>query len=72
MSGGRKIVDGELGSAKISFFSDVVARPLDFYRTNIRIKVASDLTKDIYLQVFMIALIWHSFVQELVFGVDSC
>ena len=29
-----------------------------------RIKGAPDLTKDIYLQVAMIALIWHSFVQE--------
>ena len=71
-SGGQKIVDAELGSAKISFFSDVVGRPLDFYRTNIRIKIASDLTKYIYLQVVTIALIWHSFVQELVVGVDSC
>ena len=38
-----------------------------------RIKGAPDLTKDIYLQVAMIALIWHSFVHELGLGlgVDS-
>ena len=74
LSDGQKTADDELGSAKISSFFGAADHPLDFYRTNMRIKVATllvGLSLKKYLQVAIIALIWHSFVQELVFGVGN-
>ena len=71
----QKTADDELGSAKISSFFGAAGRPLDFYRIKMKIKAATCLTfdKNIYLQLAMIALIWHSYVHELGLGlgVDS-